>query len=311
MDTQQWREQGYRLWDPGTTGSRTADGEDGSDDEQSQPSRALVLGGGGATGVAWMCGLIARLREHGIDLQEADTVIGTSAGSIVGSYLCLDAPDVVINRITTGEPLRNLGRIGGSEFLTLVRGALHPNRATGRTLVGAIATKARTVTEEEFVDIIAGDLADAEWPEKRLLITAVDVADGTSVVFTRDSGVPLALAMAASSSVPGLFPPVSINGHHYMDGGTRSAANVDLARGHDRILVLAPIPASFSRSAAPAAQARRLRNRSRTLTIIPDHATQRAIGLKFLDMRRTQPALDAGRAQADRIVDRVARVWQV
>lgn len=304
---------------PQRTGHELAGGRDGQVSpgqgdlpglDQHPPTRALVLGGGGATGIAWMEGVIAGLHDHGIDLREADTVIGTSAGSVVGAHLRLDTPEVAIERITRGEPLRNLGHIGGSEAVTLLRGALHPNRAAGRALVGAIATRSRTGPEEEFIDIVAGDIADADWPERPLLITAVDVEDGTSVVFDRASGVPLKRAMAASCSVPGIFPPVTINGRRYMDGGTRSAANVDLSRGHDRILVLAPIPTSFHRSTSPAAQARRLWNRSRTLTIIPDAATQRAIGLKFLDMRRTRPALEAGRAQAERIAARVARLWQ-
>lgn len=300
MDTRMSKDAGYLPW----TGVNHGEGVAGQ-----PPSRALVLGGGGATGIAWMGGVVEGLLERGIDVREADTVIGTSAGSVVGAYLCLDTADTAVQRITNGEPLRNLGHIGGSELFTLLRGALVLDRAAGRAMVGAIATSARTGPEQEFIEVIAGELIGTPWPAKRLLITAVDVDDGTSVVFTRDSGVPLARAMAASCSVPGIFPPVTINGRRYMDGGTRSVANVDLAAGHDRVLVLAPIPMSLRRSAAPAAQARALRSRSRTLTILPDAATREVIGMKFLDMTRTQPALDAGRAQAERIAPRVARLW--
>src|SRR5580765_685889 len=47
--------------------------------------RALVLGGGGATGVAWLGGLLMGLRDLGLDLTDADIVVGTSAGPVVGS----------------------------------------------------------------------------------------------------------------------------------------------------------------------------------------------------------------------------------
>ena len=47
--------------------------------------RALVLGGGGITGIAWETGLIAGLAALDIDLAAADVIIGTSAGSVVGT----------------------------------------------------------------------------------------------------------------------------------------------------------------------------------------------------------------------------------
>src|ERR1700681_4453810 len=49
--------------------------------------RALVLGGGGVTGIAWETGLLAGLAEAGIDLTSADLVVGTSAGSVVGAQI--------------------------------------------------------------------------------------------------------------------------------------------------------------------------------------------------------------------------------
>ena len=49
--------------------------------------RALVLGGGGPIGIAWHCGLAIGLREEGIELRDADIIVGTSAGSLVGTRL--------------------------------------------------------------------------------------------------------------------------------------------------------------------------------------------------------------------------------
>ena len=55
--------------------------------QESPAHTALVLGGGGITGIAWMLGLLKGLRERGVDLTGADTVLGTSAGSVVGAQL--------------------------------------------------------------------------------------------------------------------------------------------------------------------------------------------------------------------------------
>lgn len=49
--------------------------------------RSVVLGGGGVPGSAWMAGLAAELRRRGIDLASADSIVGTSAGAIVGAAL--------------------------------------------------------------------------------------------------------------------------------------------------------------------------------------------------------------------------------
>src|SRR3954464_14941252 len=53
----------------------------------SDQRRALVLGGGGITGVAWEIGVLAGLADAGVDLTGADLVVGTSAGSVVGAQV--------------------------------------------------------------------------------------------------------------------------------------------------------------------------------------------------------------------------------
>lgn len=302
MSANTWSDAGYREWQ----GAPPIAGPDAT-------TRAVVLGGGGATGIAWLSGVIAGLRDLGVDPGIADTIIGTSAGSVVGTQLRLDRSKEETDTFLAGfldhEPLNGLGRIGPNEAFAFVRGALHPDGGSGRRLVGSISTRARTGDEESFIDLVAGDLRDQPWPAAHLLITAIDVDNGAPVVFHRDSDVPLDRAVAASCSVPGVFPSIRINDRRYMDGGVRSVANVDLAAGHDRVLVLAPIPYSFGRRANPAQQARALWARSRTLTVTPDLATQRAVGLNFLDVRRTRPAYEAGRAQAQRISERVIKLW--
>src|SRR5258708_25357181 len=60
-------------------------------------SRALVLGGGGPVGIGWEAGLLAGLADAGVALGDADLVVGTSAGSVVGAQLTSgrDLADVV------------------------------------------------------------------------------------------------------------------------------------------------------------------------------------------------------------------------
>jgi predicted acylesterase/phospholipase RssA len=56
------------------------------------PTRALVLGGGGAVGVGWQTGLLTGLREAGVDLAGAESIVGTSAGALVGALLAVRSP---------------------------------------------------------------------------------------------------------------------------------------------------------------------------------------------------------------------------
>ena len=64
-----------------------------SDDRSEHPSRAaLVLGGGGSAGNAWLIGVIAGLFEAGLDVTEADLIIGTSAGSTAAAQITSATP---------------------------------------------------------------------------------------------------------------------------------------------------------------------------------------------------------------------------
>jgi NTE family protein len=113
--------------------------------------------------------------------------------------------------------LRDAGAEGSTEAL--------------RAEIGAFALQAQTTPEESFIAGFGRTLGQAEWPTRAFTCTAVDTADGTFVVWNNESRVPLAHAVASSCAVPGIFPPITINGRRYMDGGMRSATNIDLARG--------------------------------------------------------------------------------
>jgi NTE family protein len=275
---------------------------------------ALVLGGGGITGIAWEVGLLAGLAEAGTDLSGADLVVGTSAGSVVGALLTggADLADLYKRQLApaTGEKAAHLNRA------TLARFGWAMLRSRGsdvefRRRIGALALAAEkaglTPSEQERLDVIGERLAGTQWPERRLVITAVEAETGEFRTFDRNSGVPLLQAVAASCAVPGVYPPVTIDGRRYVDGGMRSAANADLAQGHDRLVVLAPIARGVGPMAGVDAQVTGLV--SRVAVFSPDAGSRKAIGRNVLDPAARGPSAEAGRAQAATVARQVAEVW--
>jgi NTE family protein len=282
----------------------------------SSPRTALVLGGGGITGIAWEIGILAGLAEAGVDLGSADLVIGTSAGSVVGAQLRsgVDLEGLYLRQLEpvgAGEPVSRLGR-GTLARYGLAMLLARRDDAAFRRRVGALARTAadsgRTPTEAERRAAISSRLPSPEWSDRPLLITAVDAESGEFTTFTRDSGVELVAAVGASCAVPGVYPPVTIDGHRYMDGGMRSPANADLATDCDRIVVIAPLPRGVGPMTSVDAQVTGLV--SRVAVVSPDQASLTAIGKNVLDPAAREPSARAGRAQAAAVAARVAEVWR-
>lgn len=273
--------------------------------------RALVLGGGGITGIAWMWGLLAGLAARGVDLREADLVVGTSAGSVVGAQVAagLDPERRYTTQLAPpdGEIGAALGRGTMLRLGLALVGRQAPERVRAR--IGRVALRARTVPEEDRVAVIAARLPVHEWPVRALRITAIDAESGEFVAFDRDAGVPLVRAVAASCAVPGVWPPVTIGGRRYVDGGFRSSANADLAAGHDRVVVLAPLTRGIGPITGVDAQVAALRAGSRVALVSPDAAALAAIGRNVLDPARRAPAARAGREQAAAVSDEIAATW--
>jgi NTE family protein len=203
--------------------------------------RALVLGGGGPVGVGWQSGLIAGLAGEGVVLGDADLVVGTSAGSIVGSWLALQM-DLTALVTSVSQPLAiRSGAIGSTDDLLsawadAMARALTPQAQ--RTELGKLALAAQTVEESVFVgaDVFA-KLEGREWPAP-FRCTAIDAHTGALAVWDRQAGVPLPRGVASSCSVPGVFPPITIGARRYMDGGMRTPLNADLAAGHDTVIAV-------------------------------------------------------------------------
>jgi len=271
--------------------------------------RALVLGGGGVTGIAWEIGLVHGLARAGVDLSGADLLVGTSAGSVVAAQLASGVP---LDELYAGQLRAPEGeipaRLGYGTVLRYFAAFALPGTAERkRARLGQAALRARTVSEAERRAVFQGRLAERGWPERPLRVTAVNAEDGSFAVFDRDSGAPFLDAVAASCAVPLVWPPVTIDGHRYMDGGMRSVANVDLAAGYQRVVVLAPVTNAFSRAGRPSAQLAALDARS--ILLSPDDAARKAIGRNVLDPARRAVAAEAGLAQGTAVADAVRTVW--
>ena len=270
----------------------------------------LVLGGGGITGAAWEIGMIAGLKEAGVDLTTADLVIGTSAGAVVGAQILSGVPIEELYerqlRPPTGEiAIRfGLGNLGRFAVLMLLAGG--GSGVRGR--VGRAALRARTMTEAARKAIIAGRLPVHDWPERDLQITAVDAETGELMVFKRDSGVELVDAVAASSAVPMVYPAITINGRHYIDGGVRSIANADLATGSDPVVVLAPLRVARRRQRVEA-QLQSLGPGVRSIVVSADETARNAMGRQALDPAFRAASARAGKAQAPMAAGAVGEVW--
>src|SRR6478672_1754321 len=201
--------------------------------------RALVLGGGGVTGVAWEIGMLLGLAQAGLDLSTADLFVGTSAGSVVAAQITSGAPLDQLYEAqladASGEIAAHMSRAALARFVLAMAWPGNPQRARAR--LGHAALRAKTVSEAERRAVIERRLPSHDWPQRRLLIPAVDAETGAVVVFTKDSGVSLVDAVAASCAVPLVWPPMTIGSHRYIDGGVRSVANIDLAAGCERVVV--------------------------------------------------------------------------
>jgi NTE family protein len=273
--------------------------------------RALVLGGGGVTGVAWEIGLLHGLAEHGVDLTDAGLFVGTSAGSSVAAQVLSGVPLGELFDAQLADATGEMSaRIGPGVILGFLIAGLWPgDPARGRAWLGRRALRTGTVAEAERRAVIARRIGDGDWPAVRLRVTAVEARTGAVRVFDSADGVSLVDAVAASCAVPLVWPPVTIDGVRYVDGGVRSVANVDLAEGSRRVVVLAPTTRSARRSGRPEVQLKGLGPDVRGAVVAPDRAAVRAIGANVLDPARRRPAAEAGYAQAAAEAGRLRAIW--
>ncbi|HET6357216.1 patatin-like phospholipase family protein [Streptomyces sp.] len=274
---------------------------------------AVVLGAGGITGVGWEIGILHGLARAGVDLTTADLLVGSSAGAVVAAQVAsgrLGLAELYERQLAPPEG-ESAARFGLSMTLTYARAILSSRTPEeyGRKL-GRLALARDTGEEASRREVIARRLLSHTWPERRLLVTAVDALTGALTRYDKDSGVPLVDAVAASCAVPGVWPPVTIDGRRWIDGGVHTTANAHLAAGYERVVVLAPIAYGTKAMASPRAQAARLAAAgARVEVITPDAAARKVIGRGRLDPALRAPAARTGLAQAAAHVKAVAAVW--
>lgn len=269
-------------------------------------AEALVLGGGGLGGIAWITGVLAGLADEGQDVTAtADLIVGTSAGSTVGAQLGsgLGIEELYARQtepaLQSAEIMAEIDFEGfGARLAAVLQTA--PDVEELRRAVGVIARDAETVPEATRREVIASRLPSHEWPERALKFVAVDAETGQPRLFDRESGVPLVDAVAASCAVPGVWPTTTIDGRRYYDGGVPSCENVEYAAGADRVLVIAPLGGTqlFPGQRELADAIAELRDGgARVALVVPDEASLAAIGPNALDPGTRAPAAAAGREQ--------------
>jgi NTE family protein len=319
--------------------SRPASNQAGSGQDQPQADattqvraaggRALVLGGGGSTGNAWLIGVIAGLYDAGLDVTTADLIIGTSAGSTAAAQVTGATPSELLASILSAASPQRTGPVRSDRGRVPTRPvADHLERiskiiasaedaADMRRKMGAAALDMEAASDGSWQTrwraTVASRLPSQRWPQRTVLITAVEAQTGEPVVFGRDSGVDLADAVAASCA-SGL--PYRIGDNRYIDGGyRRSSENADLAAGYARVLVLSPFG---GRSLHPlewgtqlATQVDELRSGgSRVETIFPDSKSEHMFGANAMDPSLRPPAARAGYDQGRALAGQLSEFWR-
>lgn len=226
----------------------------------------LVLGGGGVVGIAWEIGVLAGLQRAGaLDPATVDAIVGTSAGSVVGTRLALghDLEAMVAEQLEAPAPPRAEGDgerpRGDMSVVMEIFGELRKApKVTPEVakVVGQKAMDAPTPPEDRWIASFETTLggAGASWPEGRdLRIAALDCHTGERRMWTGADAatVPLATAVASSCAVPGMFPTVAINGSRYTDGGVWSGTNADvlLEDRPEAVLIIAPTAGAAAQQA--------------------------------------------------------------
>jgi NTE family protein len=244
----------------------------------------LVLGAGGVVGAAWLIGALDALHEEtGWSPAEADHIVGTSGGAVVGALLADGLEPSSLSAYATGHVLDEgwdadvrlealAARLGGRQRMDAIA-----SRLTGTQMRPEFAlpplgpgswplalTTLRAPWRYTPSAVVAGWLPRG-WVSTRPIIelvdafverdgprhpafwsVATDYATGRRVPFGREDApvVRVGYAVAASCAIPGLYQPVRLAGRRYVDGGVSSPSNLDLLAGRELDVVIALNPSS-------------------------------------------------------------------
>lgn len=277
---------------------------------ETRPVLGLALGGGGARGMAHI-GVLRALEGAGIP---AERIAGTSIGSFIGSLYATGAPIDRIEELALRTNWSNLIELKMSRFGFFSTRRLE--RFINFHLVFLQRDILRLPSRTAGDEYAATGVAELEFRDLRIpfICTATDLYSGAVVVF--DSG-PVAAAVRASCSIPGLFEPVITGDRVLVDGGVRMNLPVSLCQRLGAQAVIAVDLESDTSQAASGlvdvlAQIIRIQGRAlmEAERMTADAVVAPAVGrIRMTDLAMTRDAIRegeiAGRLASDRIKDRL------
>jgi NTE family protein len=292
--------------------------------------RGIAFGGGGEWFVAWTLSFLGAAKRHGVDLGNADITVGTSAGSIVGAFLTDDRlwrgtteMDVLASHPALLARMVKTSTGHGSQ--QRAAGLLAEATSTDREAVveiGRAAMASRNAPVNDYERSLRLMLGHGDWPSPAHHVIAVDCYTGERVVIDHESGVPIATACAASSSLPGVNGPVWIDDRYCMDGGiSTSSTHSELLAGTERAVIFSMMSLTSRQAAAQTGSfglaerlhpgtARREADAlalagTRTLLVAANPDPE----IDFMDPAQLAGAIDDGRARATSMIEDLADVW--
>lgn len=266
---------------------------------------AVVLGGTGLTGRAWLSGVLAGLAEGGLEVLSGArdrTVIATSAGAIVAARAAAGQSPTAQYRELVDDGIQEAGAMPAKALAQLAWLAVrHRTPERHRAAVVAFARTAPEVVDHR--DRVRRLVGTGDWPAWPLWIVAVNAQTAERVVLARTGT--LAEAAAAGTAAPGRRPPIPIGTDSYLDGSVASAANVDLATGFERVLVLSSVEDGSAAAPGARKQLDALPGSPASLLVLPDVAARREMGPNPLSAARCVPTALVAHAHGLRLADTV------
>ncbi|MFD6389682.1 patatin-like phospholipase family protein [Nocardia sp. NPDC060259] len=303
--------------------------------------RGLAIGCGGLLGFAWTAvALDAVERALDWDVRTADVLVGTSAGAEIVAALGSGRTPADLLAALDGAPDADpvLAR-----HVAVDPGAMPPPPALGLPGLGLVGAGVRSGSVyTALAGLLPKGRGDANWlrafgralaprggwvDHPATWLVAADPSSGERVAFgSKDAPhVDLGSAIAASWAIPGWFPPVSIDGHDFVDGGAVSSVSADLlAPLHlDEVVVVAPMTSAGGAPATGLSRVERLLRAqmtrgldrevallraagTRVIRVEPGPAELAVMGPNFMDSARRQATIAAARRIVpDRVADAV------